>query len=616
MNLSLRHDHNMTLFKKTGKYIEIVHHWEFERITGIKHHNVAFYEKDDAVSFINQLLSEYSLTLNDMQEIIGIPELSTCEDYHSVKDICGIAYHAVCHLFTSMLMDTRLFYNENIIALSFDGGPDYVVDKSAYKKNAFCGAVSVKGNAEFFPILSPGPYWYYLSLLYNKPEGALMALAYATAARFKGELPKLPDLYKVIDITKNVKILRKFADFVFSYPKDNISEICSGYDDRFTEDENKLSMIMKFLQEISLESIRNLVKCILNKYQMDPKDTYIALSGGYALNCPTNTDIVRTFGFKGQLCCPCVNDSGLAVGMGLYYFYKKYEGFDYRYKTAFYNNADDHLKEAIGAFALFIKDVYDGTDRAVDDIINEPVVWFDGRGEVGPRALGHRSILANPAKIESKDLLNIYKKREWWRPVAPIILEDERDKWFVDSFPSPYMLNNFQIKDDKKGIVEAILHLDGSARVQTISEENDARLFSVVSAMYERTGIPILCNTSLNDKGEPIINKITEALNLALRKGIRLVYVNGHRIELYNHEKYTEHKPLERDHNYFTKNSGCNSLLSILNPYQLDFTELNIYKINEVLQSFDITSRNDVKNLKKIISKFRTDYDLYGNKLI
>jgi predicted NodU family carbamoyl transferase len=610
---SLRHDHNMALFNKKNNNIELVHHWEFERITGIKHHQIAFYEKEDAIEFINQLLSKYSLTINDMCEVVGIPQISTCDNYHSLHDYHEVSYHSICHLFTSMLMDTNVFYKENTISLAFDGGPDVVIDNNAYKKNAYCGAVSKKGEIEIFPIPSPGPYWLHLSRLYEKPEGTLMALAYATTARFIGEPPALLDNYNTSDSHENIKIIRQFADHIFSYPKDRLSEICVNYDNRFSEYENKLSMITKSIQEISLKSVYNLIQNILDEYELNPKDTFVSLSGGFALNCPTNTSIMRKFGFKGQLACPCVNDSGMAIGMGLYYFFKSCISFDYRFTTAFYGDLDDSLHATLKKFSLFIKSVYDGIEHASDDIINEPVVWFEGRSEVGPRALGHRSILANPSETKSKELLNYYKKREWWRPVAPIILEDELAKWFLDSFSSPYMLNNFAVKQEKKRLVKAILHLDDSARVQTITAEDDAMLFSIVSDLYKKTDIPIICNTSLNDKGEPIINKISEALNFALRKGINILYVNGCRIELHNHNKYAEGNPSQRDCKYFTKNKDNDALLTKWNPHRLSITELIICRFNEDLHEYSITSKKDAQTLKRIIKKIRTVSDVYDD---
>ena len=614
MNQSLRHDHNMTLFKKSGNCIEIVHHWEFERVTGLKHHSISFYEKKDAIQFINQLLLEVSLSITDMQEIIGVPQLATCNDYHSINDIENITYHSICHLFSSMIMDGERFQKETIIALAFDAGSDYVVDKNAYKKNEFCGAVSINGKAEYFPIPSPGPYWYSLTKLCHKPEGTLMALAYATTTKLTIEKPALPDIYTVSDIMEYTPVIMDFCHYVLEYPIQRLHEICCDFDPDFTEQENKISMIMKYVQEESLACVRRLIQKIVDQYNLEPKDTCIALSGGYALNCPTNSYIMSTFGFKKQLCCPCVNDSGMAIGMGLYYFYKKCGSFDYRFATAYYGSKNEDLEQALSQFEPFIKSVHCGLEYAAEDIMEKPVVWFEGRSEVGPRALGHRSILANPAKEESKDLLNVYKQREWWRPVAPIILEEEKANWFEEAFSSPYMLNNFTIKPEKKDAVNAILHLDQTARVQTIRREDNEMLCQVISDLHEATGIPIICNTSLNDKGEPIIEKITEALNFALRKGIRIVYVNGYRIELINHEAYTEDKPLSREPGYFVKHRGDRTLFQKWNPYGLDQSELYIYKINEVLSGFDITSEKDVKLLKKIIAKYKADYELHGTQ--
>lgn len=140
-------------------------------------------------------------------------------------------------------------------------------------------------------------------------------------------------------------------------------------------------------------------------------------------------------------------------------------------------------------------------------------------------------------------------------------------------------------------------------------------VYYIIKELYKKTEIPIVCNTSLNDKGEAIVDTIPQAFNFALRKGIQIVYINGTRVELNNHSSYKEEKPLERDHKYFTKHLGNTSLLEKLNPYHLDFTEINIYKINEVLQGFDLTSEKDVAAIRKIAAKFMKKYDLYGNVL-
>ncbi len=610
---SLRHDHNMTLFKKEEDGVSIVQHWEFERISGLKHHQVAFYNEEEAIEFINGLLSEYSLKLEDMCEIFGTPQLSTCFDYHSINDYSEVSYHSVSHLFTSMLMDTEKFYNENIIAFAFDGGPDAVLDKAVFKKKSYCGAVSLKGKIEIFPVPSPGPYWLHLSRIFNKPEGTLMALAYATSARYIGEKLLLIDNIDTLDVHENMKILRDFTDNIMSYPKSRISEICDNYDDRFTEYENKLSMITKIVQEISISNVNKTIQNILEQYHLNANDTYVALSGGYALNCPTNTNVMNHFNFKGQLICPCVNDSGMAIGMGLYYFFKKCGAFKFSLDTAFLGCKDNNLHAVLENYKYYIKDVYEGIDRASDDILNEPIVWFDGRSEIGPRALGHRSILANPGNKESKDLLNRYKQREWWRPVAPIILESEVGEWFSKSFSSPYMLNNFVIKSNKKNKVESIIHLDDTARVQTITVNDNKTLFSVIKDIYCKTKIPIICNTSLNDKGEPIINTIPEAFNFALRKGIRVIYINGTRVKLYNHDKYRDAAPLKRNTDIFLKRKDDDLLMSMHNPYNLSLTEIIIKKFNMELEEYSIKNENDINQLKRIIHKIRKTNNIYDD---
>ena len=610
MQFSLRHDHNISLFRVNENDVELIHHWEFERMSGLKHHRVAFYDKKDAVEYINGLLAEYDLTISDMQEIIGIPQLSSCDDYHSLEEAPDISYHSVCHLFSSMLIDSDIFQNETIISLSFDGGPDILIAEFAYSKYLYTGAISVKGKVDFFEILSPGSYWQYLKNELQIPEGTLMALAYATSTKLRSIPGYFGDIYKITDCNENFAKLKELIDFLIE--SKNIDDIYINYDNRFTLKENRISALMKFIQEMSIESVYSCIERIIIKYHLDPKKVYLALSGGYALNCPTNTNIMHRFHFKGQLCCPCVNDGGISIGMALYYFYKKNKRFRFHLNSAFYGSADTNLEYCLKKYSLYIKDVFHGLEYIAEDILSEPIVWFEGRGEIGPRALGHRSLLANPARLDAKEKLNKYKQREWWRPVAPIIIEDELNNWFIDAFPSPFMLNNFFVKKEKENLIKAVLHLDSSARVQTINKKDNPELFNVLNEVRKKTDIPIICNTSLNDKGEPIINSIEEAFNFSLRKGIHIMYINGTRIVLVLHEKYMESKPLKRENNCFIKYSNDLCSLEKFNPFGLSFEELYTYKMNADLHNYDITSYDDVNILRKIIKKLRRSLLLYN----
>lgn len=142
---------------------------------------------------------------------------------------------------------------------------------------------------------------------------------------------------------------------------------------------------------------------------------------------------------------------------------------------------------------------------------NKIVGWFQGRGEIGPRALGHRSILMNPSNREAKNTINTkIKHREHWRPYAPSILESKASEWFVDlKKPSPYMLRSVSVKKNQKSIIPAVVHQDNTSRIQTVADNlnNELDIFSqLLQKFEEQTGIPMLLNTSLNDGGYPIFS--------------------------------------------------------------------------------------------------------------
>ena len=232
--------------------------------------------------------------------------------------------------------------------------------------------------------------------------------------------------------------------------------------------------------------------------------------------------------------------------------------FEFTFKNAYYGDKDDFERFCSNhEFDEFIESItpFD-PQQVVNDLEDGPLVWFDGGAEMGPRALGARSLIGDPRKMETKDRLNDIKLRQWWRPVAPIILKDCIEEWFEETFESPYMLHAVKIREEKRAEIPAILHEDNSARFQSIcKEDGQDRLYQVIEAFYKKTGVPIICNTSLNDKGEPIINRMDEAMNFALRKKIRIIYLNGNRVVLKNHEHYQKDKPLRRSYRAVTYHS-------------------------------------------------------------
>lgn len=597
LNTSVRHDQNISLWKVENNKVVLVHHCELERVSGIKHHNISFYSFNDFYEFLDEILNSYQITSQDIVKIIGMNSQTTYLESQ-------IAYHSICHLYACAGMDSDIFYNEDILALSLDAEPDSLYQQDAKRKYYYAGAYIKQGKAIYFPIDSPGVLWTEAVEAFKMPEGTLMAIASASKSVSYSEYNFTDHIRKKDDSGNARLFVQKMCKEIMGYTQTDQGIKFNFYDERFTEYENKVSMVMKIIQDVSIRIVDRTIDDAVRKYSINPQKTYIALSGGYSLNCPTNTHIMHKYKFKGQLMIPCVNDSGQSIGIGLAYFYNHICKVNFKFPGAYLGGKYEVYDKK---FDFYIESKTEGSKYFVQDIEREPLIWFNGRAESGPRALGNRSILADPRDERSKIKLNIIKKREWWRPVAPIILKSELSNWFDSSFESKYMLNNFTIKNEKRNLVPAILHLDNTSRVQTIEYENGL-LFQMLKMFYEKTGVPILCNTSLNDKNEPIIETIDEAINFALRKGISIAYINGIRYKFYRHEYYNKQLPLKRRDKLFTKYIEQKKLVNKLNPYGITAKEYDIYMNSDLPKECDFRSEYEVKRLKRIIYKISKMY--------
>lgn len=618
-----RHDQNIALWKLEDGFVKLIHYWELERLTGYKKHQVAFYNVAQFERIMNELLKPYGIIIEDIVEIYGTPELHKSEEYLSLMKYSDYTYHTMCHLASCIFMETEIYEQEKILAFSVDGGSDIVADKDAMKRYAFAGCYSDSRTQvmELFPVFSPAVLWDYLSSRYGMQEGSLMALASASESIVYYQLDA--NLFSR-DCDENTAFwyMNQLIEYVEELTSHDEGTKFNYFDSRFSEEENRISMVMKIVQQISCEIMKNNINQAIQAYQINTEEVYLAMSGGFALNCPCNTYLMKEFQFKGFVAPPCVSDSGMALGIGLYAFSEAFHRkFHFSLKNAYYGDRDD-LESFIssGSFKKFIDEISDfDEEQIITDIEAEPIVWFDGQAEIGPRALGARSIIGDPRKGQVKDKLNLYKQRQWWRPVAPIVLKNKVGEWFEESYDSPYMLHAFKIKECKQDEVVAIVHSDGTARLQTVDE--DSLLYKVMIKFYEQTGVPMLCNTSLNDKGEPIINKIDEAINFALRKGIPVIYVNGTRIHLVNHLFYEEHGPLKRKVRieYWNDDKEFKELLESNNPLHASANVLFYYtyfKLNnlELLKSKDevrkmqLSQKLFVKNLPSFIRKKMDQY--------
>ena len=165
-------------------------------------------------------------------------------------------------------------------------------------------------------------------------------------------------------------------------------------------------------------------------------------------------------------------------------------------------------------------------------MVNGGVIgWFQGRAEFGPRALGHRSILVDPRRKDAKDLLNKkIKMRESFRPFAPSILKEAISEYFVQNDEAPFMEKVFDIRKDKYKEIPAVTHIDGTGRLQSVDKDVSPRFYQLISKFADKTGVPILLNTSFNEN-EPIVNKPVEALECFLRTKMDILVIENIIIE-------------------------------------------------------------------------------------
>jgi carbamoyltransferase len=170
----------------------------------------------------------------------------------------------------------------------------------------------------------------------------------------------------------------------------------------------------------------------------------------------------------------------------------------------------------------------DPAEAAAADLAEDRLIgWYEGSSEIGPRALGHRSILADPRKAENWPRVNRLKGREPWRPFAPAVLESEAPKWFYGApNPSPYMLFNASIRSNQ---APAITHVDGTSRIQTVSPAN-GEIHRVIKHFFAKTGMPMVLNTSFNGPGEPIVESPGDAIRFLVASTLDALYMGGFRI--------------------------------------------------------------------------------------
>ena len=275
---------------------------------------------------------------------------------------------------------------------------------------------------------------------------------------------------------------------------------------------------------------------VLNQLHEQTGITDLGLAGGVAYNSVMNGKILLHTPFKRIYVQPAAGDSGTALGVCYHLYHQVLKQERVELMTGAYTGPefnDDQLRDALCQSGLEFEcfDDLAVTRRAAQDIANGLVVgWFQGRMEFGPRALGNRSIVADPRRADMKDILNQrIKKREPFRPFAPSILEEHVGDYFEQTHPAPTMLMVYQIKPEKRAQVPAVTHVDGSGRLQTVSRKLNQRYYQLISDFAELTGVPIVLNTSFNEN-EPVVCTPQQAIDCFLKTRMDALYLGNYAV--------------------------------------------------------------------------------------
>ena len=362
---------------------------------------------------------------------------------------------------------------------------------------------------------------------YGKPSQKIIDNWERLVQPYSNRNPKLDDftfnLWAASYITdKPIKSLYLWRDKDWEYLKNR--DVNWQYINHMIEGNNTIDSLENFNYASSTQYIleRAIIKSINELYEHTEglHNDNLCLVGGTILNCTSNYKTLNEMKFKNLHLYPATSDDGTAVGAALY--------------QSVCLNHDGRKKHSISEICYTGKEYeelktgipYD--EDYVAQMLSESkiVAWFQGGSEFGPRALGHRSFLANPTDSKMKDILNKrVKHREWFRPFAPIVLQERCSEWFDIRVNSPYMLYSCPVK--QPWLIPAVTHVDGTARVQTLNKETNEKLYNLIKKFEGLTGVPVVLNTSLNVNGQPIVETPEEALELFNSSDIDAIVIDN-----------------------------------------------------------------------------------------
>jgi carbamoyltransferase len=447
-----------------------------------------------------------------LTDSLGVRQTSLRAEFHNLE-------HHVAHMASSFLVSPF----ESAAVLSIDGFGD------------FCSTMLGYGTGQRLEKIDSVLYPHSLGLFYNAVTQYLGFDGYGDEGKVMGLAPYGNPRY----LEQMLKVVRPAADGAFELDLDYFTHHVRGvemtwdegapyvgqlYSDKLTELFGAPRERAEDITQHHWDVAASLQSClefhlfrILNRLYQRTGSTNLCLAGGVAYNSVANGRIRQETPFRDVFIQPAAGDSGTAIGVA-YHIWNVMLGnprsfvMSDVYLGPEYGDAE--LERTLKQHGGSYERCDNIAERAADLLAAGKIVgWFQGRMEFGPRALGNRSILADPRQVEIKDVLNRrIKHRESFRPFAPAVLDEYVEDYFEEAGPSPFMLMVFKVRAEKRPSIPAIEHVDHTGRIQSVSKGVNPRFWSLIDAFRRRTGIPMVLNTSFNEN-EPIVCSPQDALD-------------------------------------------------------------------------------------------------------
>jgi len=428
---------------------------------------------------------------------------------------------------------------EEAACVSIDGSGDFTTTMTAI------------GKGNDLTILDSVDFPHSLGIFYTAFTQLLGFPHYGDEYKIMGMAPYGKPLYvdkleEVIHLTNDglfkldLKYFRKGTEGVISYGDDHIPVVQPMYSEQMVsrfgpprKKENPLTDYHKDLAASVQRMTENTIFHIMESLQKKTGIKNVCLAGGVAQNSVANGKIKRKTSFEKIYIPSAGHDAGISIGAALYVQHQilkneRTASIRTAYTGSHYSN--EEIKGFLSSRNIKYDELSDAAlfDRITDCLIDGGVAgWFTGRAEFGPRALGGRSIIADPRRSDAKEILNSkIKRRESFRPFAPSILKEYVNDYFEQNDDVPFMEKVFPIKESKRKAIPAVTHVDGSGRLQTVDKNISPRYYGLIETFRNKTGVPILLNTSFNEN-EPIVNTPEEALNCFLRTNMDMLILEN-----------------------------------------------------------------------------------------